>query len=197
MPDIFDLPSGWRFDFVPASFRGAPFYCEANAVSGGQRIVEHEFPKKNTPYAEFMGKHAYEYSIRGYCIAFPYDTGNVLKSRDYRPARDLLRRMLDEAVYGTLQIPFQQPVTVACSGYRVTEEEKFGGYCVFDMTFLESGIPPPTIIDYVGQVASAATAARNAAIANTDTTGIPSAEQKQEGVGVGVGAGGGGGGGGF
>jgi hypothetical protein len=34
------------------------------------------------------------------------------------------------------------PLTVVCSRYRMTEEERLGGYVVFDMTFVELGIPP-------------------------------------------------------
>jgi hypothetical protein len=31
---------------------------------------------------------------------------------------------------------------VVCMRYRLTEEERFGGYCVFDMTFTEQGVDP-------------------------------------------------------
>jgi len=39
-------------------------------------------------------------------------------------------------------LPLQDPVVVVCSRYRLTEEERFGGYCVFDMSFVELGVPP-------------------------------------------------------
>jgi len=29
-----------------------------------------------------------------------------------------------------------------CSRYRMTEEQRFGGYVVFDMSFVELGAPP-------------------------------------------------------
>jgi hypothetical protein len=31
---------------------------------------------------------------------------------------------------------------VVCTRYRLTEEERFGGYCTFDMSFVEYGIKP-------------------------------------------------------
>ena len=63
---------------MPASFNGARFHCEANARESGRRIVEHQFPKKELPYAEDMGRAAREFTVRGYCIVFPYDSGEPL-----------------------------------------------------------------------------------------------------------------------
>jgi hypothetical protein len=39
-------------------------------------------------------------------------------------------------------MPTYQPLMVVCMRYRLTEEERFGGYCVFDMTFTEQGVDP-------------------------------------------------------
>ncbi|MCA1457709.1 DNA circularization N-terminal domain-containing protein [Bradyrhizobium sp. BRP22] len=52
-----------------------------------RRIVEHEFPKKELPYAEDMGRSAREFTVRGYCNVYPYDSEIVLFRRDYRLAR--------------------------------------------------------------------------------------------------------------
>ena len=41
-------------------------------------------------------------------------------------------------------MPLLGTLNVVCSRYRVTEEEKLGGYCVFDMTFAEFGQAPAT-----------------------------------------------------
>jgi hypothetical protein len=35
-----------------------------------------------------------------------------------------------------------EPMRVVCNRYRMTEEEKSGGYVVFDMSFVELGVPP-------------------------------------------------------
>jgi prophage DNA circulation protein len=140
--NVFDLPSAWRDSLMPAAYNGARFHCEANARESGRRIVEHEFPKKDLPYAEDMGRHAREFTVRGYCIVYPYDSEILLYRRDYRTARNLLIDALEKEGPGVLQLPTQPSQMVLCARYRMTEEERVGGFCTFDMTFLELGLDP-------------------------------------------------------
>jgi prophage DNA circulation protein len=143
MATILDIPNTpWRDELLPASFRGAEFHVETNSVEGGRRIVTHQFPKKELPYSEDLGRQAVSWSVRGYCIVFPFNTGNTLYSRDYRIARDNLRIELDRGGPGILQMPTIPAMTVVCSHYRLTEEVRFGGYCTFDMSFNEYGDQP-------------------------------------------------------
>jgi prophage DNA circulation protein len=132
-------PTIWRDELLPASFAGEQFHCEANSREGGQRFVTHEFPKKDLPYTETMGRRAMEFTIRGYCISYPFDAKQTLYRRDYRVPRDALTKVLDAGAPGLLQLPTQAPMWVVCTRYRMTEEERFGGYVVFDMTFVEYG----------------------------------------------------------
>jgi prophage DNA circulation protein len=134
--------SPWRARLLPAHFDGRMFHVEAGSQEGGRRIVTHEFPKKDLPYSEDMGRKATEYSVRGYLIQFQRDTGVDLYRRDYTIARNRLQERLDTGGYGTLQLPLMRPLVVVCSRYRMTEEDKLGGYVVFDMTFVELGAPP-------------------------------------------------------
>jgi prophage DNA circulation protein len=161
MADIFDVTKGfsWRkAKLSPAVFRQARFHCEMNAIESGRRIVEHEFPKKDLPYAEDMGRAHYEFTVRGYCIVFPYDLDPDgpygLYMRDYTLPRDRLKAALEQQGPGDLQLPTQPIQQVVCVRYRLTEEEKLGGYCVFDMTFMEYGIDP---LDPAGIVDTATT----------------------------------------
>src|SRR5262245_37080420 len=134
--------SPWRTDLLPANFRGALFHVESGSKENGRRIVMHEYPKKDYPYAEDMGRRAYEFSVRGYCITYPYDAGVSLYSRDYRIARDLLEAELTSGIPGPLQLPTMNPIVVVCPRWRLIEEERFGGYCIFDMQFQELGLRP-------------------------------------------------------
>lgn len=145
MTNIFDLPAVWRKALMPASFNGARFHCESNSRESGRRIVEHQFPKKDLPYAEDMGRSAREFSVRGYCIVFPYDSEYTLYSRDYRRARDELIKQLEAEGPGILQLPTQPSQRVVCPRYRMSEEERFGGYCTIDMTFQEYGLDPQVV----------------------------------------------------
>ena len=138
---ITNLPNApWRDALLPASFRGAFFHVEAGSKESGRRIVVHEFPKKDVPYSEDMGRRARQFTVRGYCITFPVETGVPNYSNDYRTARDNLILALESSDGpGVLQLPTIDPISVVNPQYRWTEEERLGGYCTFDMTFVEYG----------------------------------------------------------
>jgi prophage DNA circulation protein len=143
MSSIRDIPNTkWRDELMPASFRGAEFHVESGSKENGRRIVLHEFPKKEEPYSEDMGRAAFRFTVRGYCIAFPLNTPIELYRRDYRDARNSLVKQLEKEGPGILQLPTLDPVTVVCERYRLTEQERLGGYCVFDMQFCEQGRNP-------------------------------------------------------
>ena len=58
----------WRRKLVPASYAGVEFHVEHQALNSGRRVVLHEYPKRNIPYAEDMGRHAKRYNITGYIL---------------------------------------------------------------------------------------------------------------------------------
>lgn len=145
MATIRDLPGNtWRDNLLPAHFDGKVFHVDSGARDSGRRIVVHEFPKKEDPYSEDMGKKAVTFAVRGYCIVYPHEAGspNFLYRRDYRLARDALQARLETGGPGVLQLPTLAPMKVKCQRYRLTEEDKLGGYCVFDMQFVEAGVQP-------------------------------------------------------
>jgi prophage DNA circulation protein len=137
-----DGPVKWRDELLPAAFRDALFHVEIGAKESGRRIVVHEFPKKDSPYAEDMGRRARMFTVRAYCIVFPTDTDVYLFQRDYRPARNRLIDALEQPDPGVLQLPTIAPMMVTVPQYRWSEEERAGGYCTFDITFAEFGYPP-------------------------------------------------------
>jgi len=142
MSTILDIPNTrWRDELLPASFAGQQFHCESNSRENGQRVVVHQFPKKDLPYSELMGRRAITFTVRGYCIAYPLDTSLPLYMRDYRIARDNLLNALETGQPGVLQLPTLVPMMVVCPNFRMTEEDRFGGFCVFDMSFVEYGLP--------------------------------------------------------
>jgi prophage DNA circulation protein len=146
MSRILELESGraWRQYLRTAKFRDAVFHVEAGVRESGRRVVPHEFPKRDVPYAEDMGRRAREFTVRGYIIVFPADNGgnSELQRRNYIPARDKLIKALEEEGPADLQLPLLGILKVACTRYRVTEESRLGGFCVFDMSFFEYGQAP-------------------------------------------------------
>jgi hypothetical protein len=183
MATIRDIHNPWRDALLPAMFAGVPFFCDTGVRETGRRAVIHEYPKRDIPYAEDMGRRAIQYSVRGYVIAYVKDSGFSLVTgdfsvqpvggfaaslymRDYRIARDLLQARLDDPGEGVLQLPNMAragvgdilTLTAVCSGYRMTEEDRLGGFCVFDMTFVEYGLinltPPAPAVTLLQQQAN-------------------------------------------
>jgi prophage DNA circulation protein len=150
MSTIKDIHLPFRDQWIPASFRNAPFFCESNSRDNGRRIVEHEFPKKELPYAEDMGRRAKIFSIRAYCITYPFTMQGPfldgLYNRDYRVTRDALLTALEQPGPGTLIFSTLPSENVVVTRYRMTEEERFGGYCTFDIEFSEYGLPPQYLL---------------------------------------------------
>ena len=140
--------TAWRDELLPAHFDMCLFHVESGAREGGRRIVVHEFPKRDLPYSEDMGRSATVFTVRGYCITYPREVPapaeqrSWLYTRDYRNPRNVLQERLDTGGPGTLQLPTMRPVRCVCQHYRMTEEQKLGGYVVFDMAFVEVGAPP-------------------------------------------------------
>jgi prophage DNA circulation protein len=145
MSTIRDIHLPFRDSWLPASYRGAPFFVEATSRDNGRRIVTHEFPKKDFPYSEDMGRKAKTFTLRAYCITYPVtldgDNG-VLYNKDYRVVRDKLIQALEAYGPGTLVLSTLPQENVVVTRYRITEEEKFGGYCTFDIEFVEAGVRP-------------------------------------------------------
>ena len=157
---IRDVKVPWRDELLPASFRGQMFHVETGSKQSGRAVVVHEFPKRDFPYAEDMGRRTMEFSVRGYIITFPVDTNITLYKRDYRIARDALITALEQAGPAILQLPTMKPFRVMCPQYRWSEEERAGGFCIFDMTFVEYGVapsasPPASTEQNLGQASEA------------------------------------------
>jgi hypothetical protein len=164
MATIKDLHTPWRDGMLlPAMFDGCPFYTDSGSRESGRRTVVHEYPKSDRCYAEDMGQRAVEFTVRAYFVAFVRDenqtgvdalTTTWLRRRDYRIGRDNLQMRLDRGGEGILQLPNQGrggggdplTLTVVCTRYRMTEEDRLGGYVTFEMTFIEYGqVPMPLI----------------------------------------------------
>lgn len=124
--------SAWRYRLMrPASFRGIPFKVEDAARAGGRRQAVFEFPKRDDPYAEDMGRRARRFSVRGYLLGGDYDR-----------QRDALIAAMEQEGAGLLIHYFLGEFQVAPDVYDVTESRQRGGYAEINMQFVESGRSP-------------------------------------------------------
>lgn len=147
----------WRQTLQPASYNGVGFYVDTDTKSGGRRLVPHEFPKRDTPYVEDMGRRVRHFVVTAYVIQGPSN------GYDYQPGRDALIAQLETEGPGILVHPTLGTDVVEVDTYNVTERlSSAGGMAEFEISFLEAGSPIATTP--VADTASASTAAAQNAI---------------------------------
>lgn len=120
----------WREQLRPASFRGVEFEVESNDGSFGRRIAVHEYPFRDLPYVEDLGRKAREIRIEA-----------ILLGDDYMAARDALIGAVEEEGPGKLVHPSLGELTVSIldGGMTVRESTLEGGMCRISFSCIESG----------------------------------------------------------
>lgn len=118
----------WRDRLRPASFKGISFYVEEHEAEVGRRLVANEYPYRDVPYTEDLGRRARRYNVTAYVIGDEYMTG-----------RDDLLDALEQGGSGTLVHPYLGTKDVYCDTARMRETQAEGGYAIFSISFVESG----------------------------------------------------------
>lgn len=138
MSQISDIQNPWRSILMgeQASFRRVMFHVESGGRSSGRRTVVHEYPKRNDPYAEDMGRMARRFQFSGYLI---YRPSNPLY--EYTSQRKALYEALEEDDVGTLVHPVFAPggMNAMCERFSMVESRERGGFTQFEMQFVEGG----------------------------------------------------------
>lgn len=119
---------------IGASFRGVPFLVRASERGGGRRAVVHEFPFRDDPFVEDLGRKARPFRVEGYVIGDDY-----LEQRD-----DLLAALEDEAGPGELVHPYHGVRRAICVNLSVSETTADGGMATFALEFAETPVQGPT-----------------------------------------------------
>lgn len=118
----------WRGNLRPASFRGASFLYDTTEDGGGRRVIQHEFPLRDEPYTEDMGRRARTHTLNAFVLG-----------PDYMGARDALMDALEAEGPGTLIHPRLGSKEVAVDRYELVERTRRGGMAEFRIIFIESG----------------------------------------------------------
>lgn len=149
--------AGWRAQLRPASFRGARFHVDTVNYETGRRWADHEYPARNTPFAEDLGRSQRVWRFTGYTIG----AGCLA-------ARDKLLEAGEADGSGELVHPTLGAVQAACRVITATEERERGGFCSLAMEFAEAGSvrEPTQDADPDLAVADAAGGLSNAAMPN-------------------------------
>lgn len=159
----------WRDDLQPASFRGVAFKVESSDTSGGRRLAEHEYPGRDVPFIEDLGRSAREFTLEAYVIGEDYFTG-----------RDALIEALETAGAGELVHPYQGAKNVVVKApFRMRETRGEGGMARFSITFMEVGEQenPTASVDEKISIESATAdliaSAKTKFVETLEMTGVP------------------------
>lgn len=118
----------WREDLQPASFRGVPFEVENDTGKFGRRVEVHEYPQRDKPFAEDLGRATREFTVSAFVIG-----------DDYLQRRDALLEAIEAGGPGTLVHPYYGRLEVNVTDVSVTHSRSNGGMCEFSLAFVESG----------------------------------------------------------
>lgn len=146
----------WREEIraLPASFRGVRFLTTDAELQVGRRNVQHEFPGRDRPYSEDLGKRMTQWHVRGH-----------VQGDDYLAQRDALVSALIEAGPGELVHPRYGVLQVVVVGHAsIDESHERGGVARFAIQFAEAGanVFPAAREDTVAAVDQAAERCDNA-----------------------------------
>lgn len=143
----------WRDNLQKAKFRDAEFHVQATDGQVGRRTVLHEYPQRDDPYAEDLGRKAREFNLDAYVIG-----------ADYMAARDVLIAAIEKPGPGTLVHPYRGTHLVVVTACRISETSDEGGMARFQLTFVEAGKNenPASRLDTGSAVSTKAAAARTA-----------------------------------
>lgn len=137
----------WLENLRPASFRGVPFFVETSKRTLGRRVVVHEFPNRDTPYTQDMGRISDSFEIDGHVLGINYDE-----------AKKKLEEVFNKKGPGELVHPYYGLMLVQVGPVEFTESTKEGAILYFSATFKEAGSNdfPKSINDKAAILADAA-----------------------------------------
>lgn len=118
----------WKDSMRAASFRGVSFFVPSHELSGGRRLVTHEYPLRDEPYTEDLGLKVRRFNVDAYVVG-----------GDYMEIRDNLINALNKHGEGELVHPYLGSVTVQCDSYSMNESGAEGRMARFSIQFVESG----------------------------------------------------------
>jgi prophage DNA circulation protein len=129
MPTFPAIPQSlYEATLIPASFRGVPFAVLDIAIATGRRLAVHEYPFRDTPWAEDLGKRARRISFSAFVIGDDADS----------QAADLLYACETKGA-GMLVHPAYGAAMWQIDGCETIERWDKGRYVEFKLAFVEPG----------------------------------------------------------
>ncbi len=112
----------------PASFRGVPFEVEASGITVGRRTVVHEYPQRDRPYVEDMGRATRNITLQCFVVG-----------SDYLEQAQALMHELEEPGPGTLIHPWLGEMEVTITSVSELLFDQGLGVASVTITATEAG----------------------------------------------------------
>lgn len=123
---------GWREEKLPGSFRGVPFEVVRDSQPAGQRTQVHEYPMRDEPYVESLGKRTKEIKVSAF-----------VAGDDCLQQRDRLLAAIEEPGAGELIHPWLGSLMVSVTGCDYSHVRGEMGVVHFELTFVK-GVADPS-----------------------------------------------------
>ncbi|RON52930.1 hypothetical protein BK666_02200 [Pseudomonas frederiksbergensis] len=127
----------WTETLHKASFRGVPFAVYGGDARFGRRLALHEYPGRDKPYIEDMGRSTRRIRMSGFLVtdSFIYGGGSAIAQRDalVAAAEKPGPGALIHPTLGALN------VSVPSEGLSIIERWDMGRYFEISFVFIESG----------------------------------------------------------
>lgn len=111
-----------------ASYRGIRFSVKETEHTGGRRTVVHQYPRRDEPYVEDIGRAAREYSLTAYIVG-----------EDYISRTQKLMAALESPGSGKLVHPWLGELTVVPTQVGTANFSQNLGLATVSLTFVEAG----------------------------------------------------------
>lgn len=134
---------------LQASFKGVQFYVQASDASGGRRTVTHEYPQRDEPFTEDLGRAARRYRFEAFVLG-----------PDFIDQAERLRDALESPGAGTLVHPEFGEVQVVAVGGATVSFSQSNRMARFSLEFVEAGLNAFPQSDSATQTLSRMTADR-------------------------------------
>lgn len=112
----------------PASFRGVPFEVEASGITVGRRTVVHEYPQRDRPYVEDLGRATRNITLQCFVVG-----------SDYLKQAQALMHELEEPGPGTLIHPWLGEMEVTITSVSELQFDQGLGVASVTITATEAG----------------------------------------------------------
>ncbi|MEE4692905.1 DNA circularization N-terminal domain-containing protein [Pseudomonas alliivorans] len=116
--------STWRDSLLPASFRGVGFFISSTVVPIGRKGQLHEFPQRDEPYFESLGKQSQVHTVTAFIVG-----------PDCFEQRDTLLQALETPGAGELVHPWLGRMQVQVGDCDMTHSLAEGGIVHLNLKF--------------------------------------------------------------